>query len=299
MRSFSLLLALSLVACGGDDKSDTASTDTATDTATGTSTGTGTTADPYPLTNDMQVQEAYLAAQMPSLVYLMTIFTAGFGDGICPAMAETETTSTITGDCTSTDGTAYVGSVTMTMAANGARITYDGWGWSAEGGSILIDGTHALTMEGGVATAESGDSLAVTLVEEGMDMAAEFTSFDQNMPFFSAEEGTYGVQAAFTLAGMGGSGALSVEGDMVYTQACGEQLATADGMDPADASPDLESATFTLTGSQVVTLTQAECGAVCMTWTGATSGTGEVCDGDPTTTETDTFTATGTSTGTN
>ncbi|MEN9786327.1 MAG: hypothetical protein RLZZ299_1591 [Pseudomonadota bacterium] len=298
MRSLSLILALSLVACGGDDTSDTGSgTDTATETATGTSTGTGTTADPYPLTNDAQVQEALLASQVPSLMYLMTIFTTAFGDGTCPTMTETETTFTATGDCTAADGTEYVGSVTMTTTASGGRITYDNWGWSADGEAVSMHGTHALTMEGGVATSEADDGLTVSITGP-MTLSADFSSFDQTMPFFGAEARTYGMQSAFVLQGMGGEGALTVDGEMVYTQACGEQLASADGMDPAEAGPDMASASYTITGSQVVTVTQTECGADCMTWTGATSGSGEICDSDPTSTDTDTFTATGTGTGT-
>ncbi len=309
MRSFSLLLALSLVACGGDDTSDTASTDTSTGTSTTTSTGTDTAVDGFPLTSNEQVQEAFFAAQMPSLVFFLTMAGTtpsepGAADGMtgggtvedCPVVAQSMTGVTLTGGCTDAEGTVYTGSASITMGPGGGRVAYDGWGVTSGTQSLTVSGAHALSMEFGVATTAADDGLVLALSIDGWSMEANYASFD--LPGFSDQPGSRDMLAVFVMTGMGGAGSLTVEGTSTYTQACGATLAAADGMDPATASPGQESATYTLTGSQVVTLTQTACGATCMTWTGATAGSGEICDTDPTTTDTDTYTATGTSTGT-
>jgi hypothetical protein len=287
MRTLPVLLALSLVACGGSDKAESAAP------GTDTSTGTATTETTFPLTNDAQVEEAFGMATLPSMLYLMTMFTAtdaGTGTDACPVVVETQTGMTITGACTSTDGTAYTGSVVIAYTESGGRVTYDNWGWN--GADLLnVDGTHAIGADTGlsvaeVSTEEAGDGLRVTGrdASSGMNLSVTFTSFNQRVPLFDAAPGNYPIQAAYSAVGLTGSGAATLEGSYTYTAEC-------------DTGPS--NATFTLTGAQRVTLSVASCDTNdCTHWEAADGTSGNLCDGDPTSTDTDTFTATGTGTST-
>lgn len=59
-------------------------------------------------------------------------FAAGevtFPDATCPVITESDTTVTIAGDCTASDGRRFVGQVTVTRGADGARdVTFEGFG---------------------------------------------------------------------------------------------------------------------------------------------------------------------------
>jgi hypothetical protein len=273
MRTLSVLLSLSLVACGGTDKADTGAG--ATDTST--STGTGTVETTFPLTNAGQVEEAFQMATLPSGLYLMTMVTAmassdpGTDPGAtvmpCPAVEQADGGTTITGGCTADDGTEYTGSVVITLTAAGGRVTYDNWGWT--GADLLnVDGTHAVGTDMSISTEEAGDGLRVTGRDRsGMNLSVSYTSFNQLVPFLTGEPGNYPIQAAYSAVGLTGSGAATLEGSYTYTAEC------EDG--PANGS-------FTLMGAQRVTLSVASCATNdCIHWEAADGATGDLCDEAP------------------
>jgi hypothetical protein len=278
MRSLPVLVALSLVACGGSDASDSAAS------GTGTSTGTDTTAPSFPLTNGDQVAEAFGMASLPSTLYFVTaglLASAETGTGTdpsatvmpCPSIEESDGGTTLTGACTADDGTEYTGSVTLSMTADGGRITYDNWGWS--GADMLnVDGSHALGTDtdlsvADVSTADADDGLRVTGRDaaSGMNLSVTFTSFNQRVPLLDAEPGNYPMHAAFSAVGLTGSGAATLEGAYTYAAAC--------TTGPSNAS-------FTLTGAQRVTLSVASCDTNdCTHWEAADGTTGDLCDESP------------------
>ena len=268
MRPMPLLLALSLVACGGNDKADTGAsgTDTATDT--------GPLETDFPLSNADQVAEAFEMAMLPSGLFALTMVTSmGVDSGpdasgtSCPEVVVADTTTTITGACTADDGTAYTGAVVVAAAGSGLRVTYDNWGWGGDD-MLNVDGTHAVGADLGVSTVEPGDGLRVTGRDGGRTVSVTFHSFDQLLPYggmlFGMEPGNYPVQAAYTAVGLTGSGTATLEGSYTHTAAC--------GTGPSNA-------TFTLVGAQRVTLSVADCATNHCTHFEAEDGlAGDLCD---------------------
>jgi hypothetical protein len=263
----SFLILASLSACSGakEDVDDSAGTDDTAADSGDTGTDTDTQADsPFPL-DATTVEEAYNLIVMPGSVYMFSVMTASFGDGVCPAIIEqSDTAFAVAGDCTATDGTQYVGSFRVDLASElEGTVAYDGWGYTAPSGeSLLADGTHSLTSNTFAATGAESLEVAIRFPEDGggqIQFSGVWTEFSVGL---GGEDGTIPLNAKVDVNEGPHTGLLSSAGDFVYDGMCGGPV----------------SGTVVLSGSQDVYLAPQGCDDMgCIPWTAQDGTSGEVC----------------------
>jgi len=185
-------LAFLLCACPGktgetndDGWVDTSDTQDTSDTAdTQTPTGEFT---------EEEVQLAVSSAEMPNLIFLMSSLLAAYGDETsCPSVLQDEATqtTTVTGGCTTEDGTTFSGEARFVYTETALTMTYTKFGWMDRSAHIEMNAvarmdesetiftTGTITIE----NPEQGSHLDVQYTDHTLSSAEEYVGslFEQN-----------------------------------------------------------------------------------------------------------------------
>ncbi len=269
MRRLPLLFVVALTACvpsasedGGQVDLGDADTDTDTDADTDTDSA-------FPLSSDDEIRAAWTVVGTSAYAPLGAFFLAAFGaESGCPVVEEeTDTQVVFRGGCTTDDGVAIEGGLTVFSAGDaGATLTFAAFSYDIEGTLVLLDGDASIAADGGLVTAEQLD-VTVTGVPDSVAMIdgarVRYTNLEQAIDAQGAGLEDVPMRGAAAVSGLG---ALAWSGTVSY------------GTD--ECSGDVVSGTVTLSGTREVALGFEEvCARACLTWSSG-GDTGEICDAE-------------------
>jgi hypothetical protein len=189
MKRFNLppltVLGLALVLCACPNKPGNESdTGEVSDTGDTDTEDTDTQEPDFP-TGEFSEEDARTAiasVELPNLVFLMSSMLISFGDELsCPAVQldEPNLTTTLTGGCTTEEGTTFSGQAQFVYTQSGLTITYTAFGWSDENGGISVDSV-AIMDESEVLVTNGW--FGIDQVEENLQFEVQFTDYSLSSP---------------------------------------------------------------------------------------------------------------------